>query len=187
MGTKATDATEKSDPQCQWEDVSWAGDNKQLQLVIPREVAPTILSDLYNSPSGVHLGTAKLLHVCLRFYWVRQRYDVEKWCQDILGPLQTRTTLYHPQSERKIERFNRTLLSLLGMAASEVDWDKLSMIILAYRTSVHENTKSTPFSMMYGREVRLPIISIMFEHTPSVHQYARKLASNLGKAYNKCL
>ena len=101
----------------QWEDVSGAGANKHLQLVIPREVAlkvlsdlhnspagghlgaeilsdlhnspagghlgAEILSDLHNSPAGGHLGAAKLLHkVRSRFYWVRQRYDVEKWCQD---------------------------------------------------------------------------------------------------------
>ena len=47
------------------------------------EVAPKVLSDLHKYPVGGHLGTAKLLHkVCSRFYWVRQRYDVEKWCQD---------------------------------------------------------------------------------------------------------
>ena len=67
----------------QWEDVSGAGANKHLQLVIPREVAPKVLADLHNSPVGGHLGAAKLLHkVRSRFYWVKQRYDVEKWCQD---------------------------------------------------------------------------------------------------------
>ena len=110
-------------------------------------------------------------------------------CQ-LLGVSKTRTTPYHPQSNGVIERFNRTLLLLLSMAASdnEVGLDKkLPMVIFAYCTSVHESTKSTPFSLMYGREVRLPI-DIMFgapEDTPSsVHQYARELASNLDKAYN---
>ena len=58
--------------------------------------------------------------------------------------------------------------------------------MLAYCTSVHESTKSTPFTLVYGREVRLPID--MFgtpEDTPSsVHQYAYELASNLDKANN---
>ena len=110
-------------------------------------------------------------------------------CQ-LLGVSKTRTTPYHPQSDGMIERFNRTLLSLLSMAASdnEVDWDKkLPMVMLAYRTSMHESTKSTPFSLMYGREVRLHI-DIMFgvpeDTSSSVHQYARELASNLDKTYN---
>jgi hypothetical protein len=46
----------------QWEDVSGAGANKHLQLVIPREVARKVLSDLHSSPVGGHLGAAKLLH-----------------------------------------------------------------------------------------------------------------------------
>ena len=59
MGTKATDATEIL--YRQWEDVSGAGVNKHQQLVIPREVAPKVLSDLHNSPAGGHLGACVAL------------------------------------------------------------------------------------------------------------------------------
>ena len=75
-------------------------------------------------------------------------------CQ-LLGVSKTRTTPYHPQSDGMTERFNCTLLSLLSKAASdnEVDRDKkLPMVMLAYRTSVHESTKSTPFSLMYKKD-----------------------------------
>ena len=49
---------------CQWEDVNGAGTNKHLQLVIPREVAPKVLSDLHNSPVGGHLCEA---NCCTKF------------------------------------------------------------------------------------------------------------------------
>ena len=59
--------------------------------------------------------------------------------------------------------------------------------MMAYRSSVHETTKFTPFQMMFGRQVRLPI-DIMFgtpEPTPSCpSQYVNQLRSNLEKCYN---
>ena len=33
----------------------------------------------------------------------------------------------------------------------------ISLVMMAYRSSVHETTKCTPCSMMLGREIRLPI------------------------------
>ena len=49
---------------------------------------------------------------------------------------------------------------MLRMAAvvDETNWDlRIPCLMLAYRTSIHEATKHTPFSLMSGREVQLPI------------------------------
>eukprot|EP00731_Ephydatia_muelleri_P018300 Em0011g340a len=54
-------------------------------------------------------------------------------CQ-LLGIVKTRTTPYHPQSDGLVERFNRTLLNLLSLAASEneQEWDlHLPIVMLA--------------------------------------------------------
>ena len=48
---------------------------------------------------------------------------------------------------------------MLRMAAvdDETNWDlRIPCLMLAYRTSIHEATKHTPFSFMFGREVQLP-------------------------------
>ena len=88
----------------------------------------------------------------------------------LLGVVKTRTTPYHPQSDGMIERFNLTLLSMLKMASieEERDWDlKLPCLMMAYHASVHETTKATPFSLIFGREVQLPI-DVMFGKPPQL-------------------
>ena len=73
----------------------------------------------------------------------------------MLGITKTRTTPYHPQSDGMIERFNRTVLNMLSKVVSddEHSWDlHLPTLMLAYRTSQHETTGATPFSLVYGRE-----------------------------------
>ena len=48
----------------------------------------------------------------------------------------------------------------------EHDWDlQVPLMIIAYRTSVQESTGATPFSLMFGKEVHLPI-DVMFGMPP---------------------
>ena len=67
---------------------------------------------------------------------------------------------YHPQSDGLVERFNRTLLSMLSTTIADhpLDWeDKLRQLCYAYNTSVHSSTGYTPFFLMFGRQARLPV------------------------------
>ena len=44
------------------------------------------------------------------------------------------------------------------VSADEKDWDlHLPTLMLAYRTSPHETTGATPFSLVYGREAVLTV------------------------------
>ena len=77
-----------------------------------------------------------------------------------LGIERTRTTAYHPQANGQVERFNRTLESMLSKVISEnqKDWDiHLPKALFAYRTAIHESTGFTPFLVNYGRSATLPI------------------------------
>ena len=79
-------------------------------------------------------------------------------CQ-LLGMKKTRTHHYLPQSDGLVERFNRTVLDILSMAVQQDEhgWDLLlPRVMLTYRTSVQETTGTTPFSLMFGCEPRLP-------------------------------
>ena len=78
----------------------------------------------------------------------------------LLGVDKTRTTSYHPQSDGQVERFNRTLLSMLSKYVHEnqKDWDlHLQKVVMAYRTSKHQTTQYTPAYLLFGRELRLPV------------------------------
>jgi hypothetical protein len=59
-----------------------------------------------------------------------------------------------------VERMNRTVGQMLRQYVSEhqIDWDEwLPLCNLAYNSSLHSTTKYTPFFLMFGRELRLPV------------------------------
>jgi transposase InsO family protein len=79
---------------------------------------------------------------------------------DILGIQKTRTTSLHPQSDGMVKRGNRTISHMLSSFVSDNqrDWDeRINLLMLAYRSSVHETTNVTPNEMMFSRQVTLPI------------------------------
>ena len=83
-------------------------------------------------------------------------FDIEK----------TRTTLYHPQSDGLVERFNRTLGDMLSKLVniSNRNWDEvLPYVMMAYRSSVHESTGQSTSSMLFGHEIQLPIDLLLGE------------------------
>lgn len=58
-----------------------------------------------------------------------------------------------------VERINRTIEAQLSKFVDyhQDDWDQcVPLLLMAYRTSVHEITSCTP-AMMMGRDLRLPI------------------------------
>ena len=100
----------------------------------------------------------------------------------------SRTTPYHPQV---VERFNRTLLAMLSTTIEEhpFEWEEhLKKVCFAYNTSVHATTGETPFSLMFGRQARLPV-DILYQ-TPSsgsddIPMYVSKLKTTLTSAYER--
>ena len=107
----------------------------------------------------------------------------------LLGITKTRTTPYHPQSDGMIERFNRTLLSMLSYGAGEENWEvALPAVMLAYRSSPHQTTHQSPFMLTFGREVRSPV-DVMFgrpvvEADVCRSKYALELRNRLETAYH---
>jgi hypothetical protein len=107
----------------------------------------------------------------------------------LLGIRKTRTTAYHPQGDGLVERFNRTLLSMLATSTQQHPtlWDAyLPKLCFAYNTSEHPTTGYMPFFLMFGREACLPV-DLMYGPSPSQphpsSHYAADVQSQLNTAY----
>ena len=80
-----------------------------------------------------------------------------KFFQDlcaILGIRRLFTTAYHPQTNGRVERFNRTNLAGLRHFCSEHgrDWDRFShAITFTYNDTVHRATGPTPLDLVLTR------------------------------------
>ena len=78
----------------------------------------------------------------------------------------TRTTPYHPQSDGMVERFNRTLTTMLNMFVKEnhKDWDEqIPYVMMAYRATEHETMGLSPNMLMLGRETSTPL-DLVYEY-----------------------
>jgi hypothetical protein len=82
----------------------------------------------------------------------------------VLGIDKTRTTNFRPQSNSGVERFNRTLSSMLTMYCekNQEAWENYrQQVMMAYRSSLHASTSRTPNSILFGREITLPLQALI--------------------------
>ena len=82
---------------------------------------------------------------------------VKKLCK-LAGTVKTRTTPYHPMGNGMCERFNKTLLNMLGTLNEhqKSDWKSyVPTLTHAYNAATHKSTGFAPFYLMYGRHPRL--------------------------------
>ena len=91
-----------------------------------------------------------------------------------------------PQANGVTERFNSTLSTMLTMYCirDPKDWDLyLPQVMMAYRSSVHSSTGQTPNKMVYGREIILPMATVMGqpkgENPGTVSDYVANLQEKL--------
>ena len=104
----------------------------------------------------------------------------------------SRTTPYHPQGNVQVERFNHTLICMIGTLdpKQKEKWqDWVATLMHAYNCTHCESTGFSPYYFMFGRVPRLPI-DIEYEVTQpqlmekSQQNYARKLRAKLNLAFN---
>ncbi|XP_046570925.1 uncharacterized protein LOC124279168 [Haliotis rubra] len=109
---------------------------------------------------------------------------------NLLGMEKSRTTSYHPMGNGMVERFNWTLLNMLGTLQPDkkADWKTYVVpLVHAYNSIRHESTNQSPFFLMFGREPRLPIDLAFGIETNKSHQsltaYSESLKKKLQEAY----
>ncbi len=130
-------------------------------LAIPtrNQTAKTTAEAIYNN-FIIHYGIPTKLHSDQGANFESE--IIKELCQ-ITGITKTRTTAYHPMGNGQTERYNRTLLNMLGtLETSQMsDWKKyLPSLVYAYNCTRYETTKMSPFELMFGRKPRLPIDSV---------------------------
>lgn len=109
----------------------------------------------------------------------------------MLGIRKSRTSPYHPQGDAQPERFNRTLLAMLGTLdnVQKQCWSQhITYLVHAYNNTKNDATGYSPYGLMFGREARPPIdicfgISPNGEGETSYQQYVTKMKKELQEAY----
>lgn len=141
------------------------------EQVFSRHGSPQyLLSD--NGPAYI----SKILKIHTNNYGVRHKF----------------ITPYHSEANGLIERFNRTVVSMLTkfVNASRNDWDKyLCQVTFAYNTTIQSTTKFTPFEVLYGRTPHLPYdypmpsrdLSSWNDHLERIHNMRKLVAANIAK------
>ena len=107
----------------------------------------------------------------------------------MLGVTKLNTTAYHPQCDGAVERFNRTLKTILRKHAAKFgcQWDRfLPGVLWAYRNTPHTSTGEKPSFLLYGVDCRSPT-EAAFLPTTEVHpmeasDYREELMLSLSSA-----
>ncbi len=157
-----------------------------VAIPTPNQKARTVAKTLWDH-FIVHYGMPEKLHS-------DQGPDFEsktiKELCEIAGIRKVRTTPYHPRGN-PVERFNRTLLGMLGTLKTQekARWkDFVKPLVHAYNCTKHETTGFTPYELMFGRQPRLPV-DLIFNTTVSQDnlkfhsQYVQSLKTHLQESY----
>ena len=108
----------------------------------------------------------------------------------LIGADKVRTTPYHPRGN-PLERFNRTLLGMLGTLEErdKYHWrDFVKPLVHAYNCTKNSTTGYSPYELMFGRQPRLPIDLVLGIHPDMANhkthsEYVKGLRQRLQESY----
>ena len=109
----------------------------------------------------------------------------------LLGIKKLNTTASHPQCNGAVERFNRTLKSMLRKQAAKMgaQWDQyLSGVLWAYHNTPHSSTGEKPSFLLFGFDCRSPTESALLPakslRVTNVSDYREQMMLSLSTARN---
>lgn len=133
----------------------------------------------YGLPARIHSDQGRDFESCL----IRDLLQ-------LMGIRKSRTTPYHPLGDPQPERFNRTLLSMLGTLSQEKrrQWSQhVGYLVHAYNSTKCDATGYSPYFLMFGREARLPVDLCFGTATDGQcekeSQYVARMKKELQRAY----
>ncbi len=158
-----------------WPLVFAAPDQKTLRLakLIAEEVVPA-----HGVPEALltDRGTNLLSHL------------MRDLCE-LLGIKKLNTTAYHPECDGLVERFNRTLKTMIRKHVQKFgnNWDRfLPGLLWAYRNVPHDATGEKPSYLLYGYDCRYPTEAALMPptspHTCYVDDYRQEMILGLSTA-----
>ncbi|KAJ8007768.1 hypothetical protein DPEC_G00097630 [Dallia pectoralis] len=151
--------------------------NKIHQLVLPEEFRERALKGF--TMSRLHSDQGRDF----------ESHTIKELCS-LIGAEKVRTTPYHPQGN-PVERFNRTLISMLGTLDEEDKhhWrDFVRPVVHAYNCTRNDATGYSPYELMFGRQPMLPVDLILGLKPPTethtTHsEYVQNLRQRLKESY----
>uniref|UniRef100_A0A3B1JQK1 Gypsy retrotransposon integrase-like protein 1 n=2 Tax=Astyanax mexicanus TaxID=7994 RepID=A0A3B1JQK1_ASTMX len=157
-----------------------------VAIPTPNQKARTVAKCLWES-FIVHYGFPEKLHSDQGPDF--ESKTIRELCE-LAGIHKVRTTPYHPRGN-PVERFNRTLLSMLGTLKAEdkTHWrDFVKPLVHAYNCTKHDTTGFTPYELMFGRQPRLPIdlvfnVPLNRKEQKSHSHYVQALKDHLRESY----
>ena len=110
----------------------------------------------------------------------------------LAGVQKTRTTPYHPMRNGMVERFNQTLLNMLGTLEDRQkdDWRSfVAPLVHSYNATKHESTGYSPYFLMFGRHPRLAVDAYLGLNSPDSPSFSSKehYAAKLKKTFGICI
>lgn len=157
-----------------------------VAIPTPNQKAKTVAKCLWNE-FMVYYGIPERIHS-------DQGTDFEskliKELCEVIGIKKSRTTPYHPRGN-PVERFNRTLLSMLGTLEDKQKskWrEYVKPLVHAYNCTRNEVTGFAPYELLFGRCPRLPVdlaFGLPVREPPSTShsEYVKNLRSSLQGSY----
>ena len=145
----------------------------RISRLIAEEVIPLFgLPECLLSDRGTNLVSNLMLDLCR-----------------ILGIAKLNSIAYHPQCDGAVERFNRTLKTILRKHAAKFgcQWDRfLPGVLWAYRNTQHTSTCEKPSFLLYGIDCRSPTEAAYLPtedvHPTDVEDYREELMLLLSSA-----
>lgn len=148
--------------------------------------AKTVVEKVFNDFALCFGFPEKFHHDMGREFENQLMAQLQKCC----GVRASHTTCYHPQGNGQVERFNRTLLSMLRTLtdSEKADWkNSLDKMVHAYNCTRSEATGFSPYYLLFGRSPRLPIDTLFnlpaTYKQESYREYVQKWQDRMRQAY----